>query len=82
VCSSRTPANRSSSCFYPVLASWICYFRALDLGQASQVAPLDKMSVVFVAIFGGLFLGEQLSLLGWLGVAMIAGGAALMAFRS
>jgi transporter family protein len=63
-------------------ASWICYFRALDLGQASQVAPLDKMSVVFVAIFGGLFLGEQLSLLGWLGVAMITGGAALMAFRS
>ena len=55
-------------------ASWICYFRALKIGQASQVAPIDKMSVVLVAIFGALFLGEQLSFGGWLGVGFIATG--------
>nr|WP_321455287.1 EamA family transporter [uncultured Cohaesibacter sp.] len=60
-------------------ASWICYFRALKIGQASQVAPIDKMSVVLVAIFGALFLGEQLSLGGWLGVGFIAIGATLVA---
>lgn len=60
-------------------ASWICYFRALKIGQASQVAPIDKMSVVLVAIFGALFLGEHLSLGGWLGVGFIAIGATLVA---
>nr|WP_321461521.1 EamA family transporter [uncultured Cohaesibacter sp.] len=60
-------------------ASWICYFRALKLGHASQVAPIDKMSVVLVAIFGALFLGEQLSLGSWLGVGFIAIGASLVA---
>ncbi len=40
--------------------SWICYFRALKLGNASQVAPIDKLSVVLVAIFGVIFLGEKL----------------------
>jgi transporter family protein len=44
-------------------ASWLCYFRALKLGNAGQVAPVDKMSVVLVAIFGVLFLGEKLSAL-------------------
>ena len=53
-------------------ASWLCYFRALKLGQAGQVAPVDKMSVVLVAIFGVIFLGEQLSIVKWLGVALIA----------
>lgn len=61
-------------------ASWLCYFRALKLGNAAQVAPVDKLSVVLVAIFGALFLGEQLSLPNWLGVALIAGGAVLVAF--
>src|SRR5438105_5059057 len=59
--------------------SWICYFRALKLGNAGQVAPVDKMSVVLVAIFGVLFLGEKLGALNWLGVALIALGAVLVA---
>jgi transporter family protein len=62
-------------------ASWICYFRALKLGNASQVAPIDKLSVVLVAVFGVLFLSEKLSAPNWLGVVMIAGGAFLVAFR-
>jgi len=61
-------------------ASWLCYFRALKLGQASQVAPIDKLSVVMVAIFGALFLGEHLSPLAWLGVGLIGGGAVLVAY--
>lgn len=43
-------------------ASWICYFRALKLGDAARVAPIDKLSVVFVSMFAVLFLGERLSL--------------------
>jgi transporter family protein len=62
-------------------ASWLCYFRALKLGNASQVAPIDKLSVVMVAIFGALFLGEHLSLPNWAGVALIAGGAVLVAYK-
>jgi transporter family protein len=61
--------------------SWICYFRALKLGQAAQVAPIDKLSVVLVAIFGVVFLGERLSTTNWLGVALIAAGAVLVALR-
>lgn len=60
-------------------ASWVCYFRALKLGQASQVAPVDKLSVVLVAVFGVLFLGEHLSVTGWAGVGLIAFGAVLIA---
>lgn len=60
--------------------SWLCYFRALKLGNAAQVAPIDKLSVVLVAIFGVLFLGEKLSLMNWLGVVLIGGGAILIAF--
>ena len=63
-------------------ASWICYFRALKLGNAAQVAPIDKLSVVFVAVFAVLFLGEKLSLPNWLGVALIACGAVLVAYRA
>jgi transporter family protein len=59
--------------------SWLCYFRALKIGQAAQVAPIDKLSVVMVAIFGAIFLGEKLSMIGWLGVALIALGAVLVA---
>jgi transporter family protein len=62
-------------------ASWLCYFRALKIGAASQVAPIDKLSVVLVAIFGVVFLGEKLSTTNWLGVAMIGGGAVLVALR-
>lgn len=62
-------------------ASWICYFRALKLGQAAQVAPVDKLSVVLVAVFGAVFLGERLSGTNWLGVCLIAAGAVLVAYR-
>lgn len=61
--------------------SWICYFRALKLGQAAEVAPVDKLSVVFVAIFAAVFLGETLSPAGWAGVGLIAAGAALVAMN-
>jgi bacterial/archaeal transporter family protein len=62
-------------------ASWLCYFRALKLGNAAQVAPIDKLSVVLVAIFGVTFLGEKLSAVNWLGVALVATGAILVAVR-
>jgi transporter family protein len=62
-------------------ASWVCYFRALKIGQASQVAPIDKLSVVLVALFGAVFLGEKLTLPNWIGVALIAAGAVLVALR-
>jgi len=62
-------------------ASWICYFRALKIGDAAKVAPIDKLSVVLVAIFGVIFLGERLSTPNWLGIALIAVGAVLVAYR-
>ena len=62
-------------------ASWLCYFRALKLGDASRVAPLDKLSVVLVAIFAAIFLGERLSAVNWTGVALIAAGAVLVAMK-
>ena len=60
-------------------ASWLCYFRALKLGDAARVAPIDKLSVVLVAIIATVFLGEHLTFRSWLGIAMISGGAALVA---
>jgi transporter family protein len=63
-------------------ASWICYFRALKLGDAGRVAPVDKLSVVFVSVFAVLFLGERLALPNWLGVILIACGAVLVAYRA
>ncbi len=62
-------------------ASWICYFRALQVGDAARVAPIDKLSVVLVAVFGAVFLSEKLSAANWLGVTLIAGGAVLVAAR-
>ena len=62
-------------------ASWLCYFRALKLGEAAKVAPIDKLSVVLVAILGVMFLGEQLSAPNWLGVGLITAGALLVAYR-
>jgi transporter family protein len=62
-------------------ASWLCYFRALKLGPATLVAPIDKLSVVLVALFGVVFLGERPSFNGWLGIALIATGAVLIAFK-
>lgn len=60
-------------------ASWICYYRALKLGHAARVAPIDKLSIVMVAVFAALFLGEKLSLAAWAGVAMIGAGAVMVA---
>ena len=60
-------------------ASWLCYFRALKLGNASQVAPLDKLSVVLVAIFAVIFLGERLTMRDTVGIALITVGAFLVA---
>ena len=62
-------------------ASWLCYFRALKLGPATLVAPIDKLSVVLVALFGVVFLGERPSLNGWMGIVLIAAGAALIAIK-
>ncbi len=62
-------------------ASWVCYFRALQLGEAARVAPIDKLSTVLVAIFGVAFLGERLSAPNWLGVCLIGAGALLVAYK-
>lgn len=62
-------------------ASWLCYFRALKLGNASQVAPIDKLSVILVAIFGVIFLSEKLSFSNWLGICLMALGALLLAIK-
>jgi len=60
-------------------ASWLCYYRALKLGPASGVAPIDKMSVLLVALFAAAFLGEKLQMHNWLGIALIALGAIAVA---
>jgi transporter family protein len=62
-------------------ASWLCYFRALKIGDAARVAPVDKLSVVLVAIFAAVFLGERLAIPNWLGVGLIAAGAVLVAYK-
>ena len=62
-------------------ASWLCYYRALQIGDAARVTPIDKMSVVLVALFGVAFLGERLSAVNWAGVGLIAVGAVLVALR-
>ncbi|MEX2298548.1 MAG: EamA family transporter [Dongiaceae bacterium] len=62
-------------------ASWLCYFRALKLGDAARVAPIDKLSVVLVAVFATIFLGEHLSGANWIGIVLIAAGAILLAYR-
>ena len=60
-------------------ASWLCYFRALKMGEASRVAPIDKLSVVLVALFAVMFLGERLGPRSWLGVGFVGAGAILVA---
>ncbi|HEY3416183.1 MAG TPA: EamA family transporter [Armatimonadota bacterium] len=62
-------------------ASWVCYFRALKLGEASRVAPVDKLSLLLVAVFAFLFLGERLSAVNWLGIALMGAGVVLLALR-
>lgn len=60
-------------------ASWLCYFRALQAGPASKVAPVDKLSVALVVVLGALFLGEKIDVKTLVAVAMICGGGGLMA---
>ena len=64
-------------------ASWLCYFRALKLGEASRVAPVDKLSIVLIAVFGAVFgavfLGERLTAANWSGIVLIGCGALLVA---
>lgn len=62
-------------------ASWVAYFKALQMGNASQVAPIDKMSVVLVAIFAILFLGERPSQQDWLGIGLVAMGVLVLALK-
>ena len=62
-------------------ASWVCYFRALQVGDASKVAPVDKLSLVLVAVFAFAFLGERPAMREWLGIAMVAGGVLVLAIK-
>jgi transporter family protein len=62
-------------------ASWVCYFRALQIGEASQVAPVDKFSLVLVAVFAFAFLGERPSAREWLGIGLVASGVLVLAFK-
>ena len=62
-------------------ASWVCYFRALKIGDASKVAPVDKLSLVLVAVFAFTFLGERPSLREWSGIALVALGVLVLAIK-
>ncbi|MEI7527990.1 MAG: EamA family transporter [Elusimicrobiota bacterium] len=61
--------------------SWLCYYRALQTGPASLVAPIDKLSLVFAIVLSVLFLGERLGVYQWLGATMIAAGALVIIFK-
>ncbi len=62
-------------------ASWVCYFRALKAGEASKVAPVDKFSIVLVALFAVVFLGERPSAREWLGIFMVGAGVIVLGFK-
>jgi len=62
-------------------ASWVCYFRALKLGEAYQVAPVDKLSLVLVAVFAFAFLGERPAPREWIGIALMSAGALVLVFK-
>ena len=62
-------------------ASWLCYFRALSLGQAAEVVPVEKISVVLAAVLGVLFLSEQLTPRAWIGILLITSGVVLVAYK-
>ena len=83
------PLGSVASCTYLFLglsglatgASWLWYFRRFKLGDTALVAPIDKLSVVLVAVFGVAFLGERISALNWIGIGLIAAGAILVAYK-
>ena len=62
-------------------ASWVCYFRALQMGEASKVAPVDKLSLVLVALFAFVFLGERPNLREWSGIACVALGVIILSLK-
>ena len=62
-------------------ASWVCYFRALKIGDASKVAPVDKLSVLLVALFAVVFLAERPSGREWIGILMVGAGVLILGFR-
>ncbi len=62
-------------------ASWVCYFRALKVGDASKVAPVDKLSLLLVALFAVLFLGERPVAHEWLGILLIGAGVIILALK-
>jgi bacterial/archaeal transporter family protein len=62
-------------------ASWVCYFRALQVGEAAKVAPVDKLSVVLVAIFAVIFLGERPLAKDWLGILLVAAGVVVLGLK-
>jgi transporter family protein len=62
-------------------ASWTCYFRALKVGDASQVAPVDKLSLLLVVLIAVVFLGERPSAQEWLGILMVGAGVMVLAFK-
>jgi len=60
--------------------SWLCYFRALQLGEASQVAPVDKLSVVIAIVLAAVFLHERMTWHHWVGGSLIFVGAVVLAY--
>jgi transporter family protein len=62
-------------------ASWVCYFRALSVGEASKVAPVDKLSLVLVAIFAVIFLGERPGAREWLGISLVGVGVVVLGLK-
>ena len=62
-------------------ASWVCYFRALKIGDASKVAPIDKLSVVLVALFAVMFLGERPSAREWIGISLVGAGVLVLGLK-
>ncbi|NBV22322.1 MAG: EamA family transporter [Proteobacteria bacterium] len=62
-------------------ASWVCYFRALKTGDAAKVAPVDKLSLLLVAVFAVVFLKEKLNAREWAGVALVGAGVILLGLK-
>jgi transporter family protein len=62
-------------------ASWLCYFRALQIGEAAKVAPVDKLSVVLVAVFAVIFLGERPLVKDWFGIFLVAAGVVVLGLK-
>src|ERR1700761_6872271 len=62
-------------------ASWVCYFRALKIGAASKVAPVDKLSVLLVAVFAVIFLGERPAPREWVGIALVGAGVLVLGLK-